>query len=100
VRAIGEIFVRRAEDCQPYLNPRRRVKPLEEIYVKQRRWTLDVLNIVRRISLTRPRGHPLPSDGRRIKGEGVFTNEDVYAFAGELEKLHPDNRHVRDKIRQ
>ncbi len=25
---------------------------------------------------------------------------DVYAFAPHLEKLHPDNRHVRDKIRQ
>jgi hypothetical protein len=29
-----------------------------------------------------------------------FTNENVYAFARELEKLHPDNRHIRDKIRQ
>jgi len=29
-----------------------------------------------------------------------FKNEDVYGLAGELEKLHPDNRHVRDKIRQ
>jgi hypothetical protein len=24
-----------------------------------------------------------------------FTNEDVYAFARELEKLHPDNRSLR-----
>ena len=31
---------------------------------------------------------------------GTFTNEDIYAFASELEKLHPDNRHIRDKIRQ
>jgi RNA polymerase primary sigma factor len=29
-----------------------------------------------------------------------FTNEDVYAHARELEQLHPDNRQVRDKIRQ
>jgi len=29
-----------------------------------------------------------------------FTSSDVYAFTRELEKLHPDNRHVRDKIRQ
>ena len=29
-----------------------------------------------------------------------FSNEDVYAFARELEQLHPDNRHVKDKIRQ
>jgi type II restriction enzyme len=31
---------------------------------------------------------------------GSFTNEEIYAFAPELEKLHPDNRHIRDKIRQ
>jgi type II restriction enzyme len=30
----------------------------------------------------------------------TFTTSDVYAFTRELEKLHPDNRHVRDKIRQ
>jgi type II restriction enzyme len=59
-----------------------RVKPLKDISVKQRGWTLDVLNIVRRL------------------GKPEFTNEEVYAFARELEKLHPDNRHVRDKIRQ
>jgi len=29
-----------------------------------------------------------------------FTLQGVYAFAAQLEKLHPDNRHVRDKIRQ
>ncbi|MGO9588081.1 MAG: hypothetical protein ACLP2Y_18035 [Limisphaerales bacterium] len=54
-----------------------------------------MLNIVRRLSLTRPPGHPLPSDGR-----GTFTTADAYAFTRELEQLHPDNRHVRDKIRQ
>jgi hypothetical protein len=25
---------------------------------------------------------------------------EVYAFASELEKLHPGNRHIKDKIRQ
>jgi type II restriction enzyme len=59
-----------------------RIKPLKKISVKQRGWTLDVLNIVRRL------------------GKTAFKNEDVYAFDRELEKLHPDNRHVRDKIRQ
>ena len=29
-----------------------------------------------------------------------FSLAEVYAHAGELAKLHPDNRHVRDKIRQ
>lgn len=60
----------------------RRVKPLERISVDQRGWALDVLNIVQRL------------------GKSVFANGDVYAFERELEKLHPDNRHVRDKIRQ
>jgi type II restriction enzyme len=60
----------------------RRVKPLGEINAKERGWTLDVLNIVRRL------------------GKPEFTNEDVYTFTRELEKLHPDNRHVKDKIRQ
>jgi type II restriction enzyme len=60
----------------------KKVKPLKEISVAQRGWTLDVLSIVRRL------------------GKPEFTNEEVYAFTRELEKLHPDNRHVRDKIRQ
>jgi type II restriction enzyme len=60
----------------------KKVKPLEEISVKQRGWTLDVLNIVRRLD------------------KPEFTNDEVYAFTRELEKLHPDNRHVKDKIRQ
>ncbi|HTB62372.1 MAG TPA: hypothetical protein VK737_02190 [Opitutales bacterium] len=29
-----------------------------------------------------------------------FTNDDAYQLAPHLEKLHPGNRHVRDKIRQ
>lgn len=60
----------------------RRVKPLAEIKAKERGWTLDVLNAVRRL------------------GKTQFTTADTYRFAPELEQLHPDNRHVRDKIRQ
>lgn len=60
----------------------RRLKPLEEIGVKERGWTLDVLTVLRSL------------------GKVQFTNDDVYAFAPQLEKLHPNNRHVRDKIRQ
>jgi type II restriction enzyme len=33
-------------------------------------------------------------------GKMEFTLADVYAHAGSLAKLHPHNRHVRDKIRQ
>jgi type II restriction enzyme len=60
----------------------KRVKPLKEISTKQRHWTLDVLNLVRRLD------------------KPEFSNKDVYAFARELEKLHSDNRHVCDKIRR
>jgi len=60
----------------------RRVKPLEQIKAKDRGWTLDVLNAVRRL------------------GKKEFTTSDAYAFAREMEELHPDNRHVKDKIRQ
>jgi type II restriction enzyme len=60
----------------------RRLKPLEEIGARERGWTLDVLRIIRSL------------------GKAEFSNNDVYEFAPQLEKLHPNNRHVRDKIRQ
>ena len=60
----------------------RHVKPLKDISVKERGWTLDVLNGIRRL------------------GKVEFTNGDAYTLAEHLEQLHPDNRHVRDKIRQ
>jgi type II restriction enzyme len=60
----------------------KRIKPLKEISVAQRGWTLDVLTAIRSLNKTQ------------------FTNEDVYALAAHFEKLHPGNRHVRDKIRQ
>jgi type II restriction enzyme len=60
----------------------RRVKPLAEIKAKERGWTLEVLNAIRRL------------------GKKEFTTSETYAFVRELEQLHPDNRHVKDKIRQ
>ena len=60
----------------------KRVKPLKEISITERGWTLDVLNAI------------------RCLGKTEFTTADTYVFERELEQLHPDNRHVRDKIRQ
>src|SRR5579859_6471649 len=60
----------------------RRLRPLEKLKAENRGWTLDVLNVVR--SLNKPE----------------FSLSDVYAHAAQLAQLHPDNRHVRDKIRQ
>ena len=60
----------------------KRLQPLKEIGVKQRGWTLDVLNAIRRL------------------GKTEFTTTDTYVLIRELEKLHPDNHRVREKIRQ
>ena len=59
-----------------------RIRPLEKVEATQRGWTLDVLNVVRSL------------------GKTEFELSEVYAHAGRLERLHPNNRHVRDKIRQ
>ena len=59
-----------------------RLRPLEKIKQDARGWTLDVLNVVRGLN------------------REEFSLQDVYAFAGHLQTLHPSNWHVRDKIRQ
>ena len=59
-----------------------RLRPLAELNVEARRWTLDVLNIVRSLNRTE------------------FSLRDVYAREEQLAKLHPKNLHVRGKIRQ
>jgi type II restriction enzyme len=59
-----------------------RIQPLEKIEPAQRGWTLDVLNVVRSL------------------GKPTFFLRDMYEREADLKKLHPANRHVRDKIRQ
>jgi type II restriction enzyme len=59
-----------------------RLRPLENLKVDKRGWTLDVLEIVRSL------------------GKTEFTLWEVYSHSGTLTKLHPHNSHVRDKIRQ
>jgi type II restriction enzyme len=59
-----------------------RLRPLEKLHVEKRGWTLDVLQVVQSL------------------GKTEFTLADVYTHAGALAKLHPNNAHVRDKIRQ
>jgi len=86
----------------------KRVKPLKDIPVQMRGWTLDVLNVVRRLSevgtarcaVRAPSGRNLPAalppgTSQRDVPTTTFTTGDVYAFTRELERLHPDNRHVR-----
>jgi type II restriction enzyme len=59
-----------------------RLRPLEKLNIEKRGWTLDVLEVVRSL------------------GRAEFTLREIYTHAGTLAKLHPQNSHVRDKIRQ
>lgn len=82
----------------------KRVNPLKEISSQQLGWTLDVLNVVRRLVDGRRRGHEsltekLDMDQSLLASSPPFTTADVYAFTRELEKLHPDNSEsVRDQV--
>lgn len=59
-----------------------RIARIQGLKPEQRGWTLDVLRCV----------ESLPN--------APFTNDAVYAFESELAILYPNNRHIRDKIRQ
>src|SRR5258708_4647086 len=59
-----------------------RIARLQALKPEQRGWTLDVLRCV----------ESLPNK--------TFSNEDIYAFETDLAKLHPGNRHIKEKIRQ
>ena len=58
------------------------LKKLGDLDVEMRGWTLDVMRIVREL------------------GKAQFSLTDVYERSDELSRLHPNNRHVHDKIRQ
>lgn len=59
-----------------------RLRRLADLPPLLRSWTIDVLNIVRRLS------------------KPEFSLKEVYDFEPELGALHPQNQHVRPKIRQ
>jgi type II restriction enzyme len=59
-----------------------RIRQLAEIPPELRGWTLDVLNLVRRLR------------------KNQFSLGDLYAFETELKTAHPENRNIRPKIRQ
>jgi type II restriction enzyme len=54
----------------------------EETEVSARGWLLDVIRILEKL------------------GKREFTLNDVYTYESELSKLHQENKHVKDKIRQ
>jgi type II restriction enzyme len=59
-----------------------RLRPLESLRIQKRGWTLNVLNVVRRL------------------GKVEFSLRDVYDYASALKQIYPLNEHVHDKIRQ
>lgn len=82
----GKIFLVKKEK----VNPKEKVlaeweKTLflrEEKEMSKRGWLVDVMHCVEEL------------------GKLEFELRDIYAFEDELSILHPDNRHVKDKIRQ
>jgi len=58
------------------------LRPLARLGHEQRGWTLDILSAIRSL------------------GKSDFSLREAYAFEQQLARLHPSNRHVRDKIRQ
>jgi type II restriction enzyme len=79
ISIVSEGALHTPRDVRSYYN---RLRPLEKLQVEKRGWTLDVLQVVQSL------------------GKLEFTLADVYARADALAKLHPNNAHVRDKIRQ
>ena len=59
-----------------------RLRPLEDLRVEKRGWTLDVLEIVRSLE------------------KKDFTLSEIYSHADTLASIHPQNSHINDKIRQ
>ncbi|HXJ93970.1 MAG TPA: DpnI domain-containing protein [Terriglobia bacterium] len=59
-----------------------RLQPLEKIEYKARGWTLDVLQLVRSLQ------------------KQEFSLSEVYGRSVEVQRLYPNNLHVREKIRQ
>ena len=58
------------------------VQPLSNLTTKMRGWTLDVLTVLRTLEKKK------------------FALDEAYSFERVLSQMHPENRHVRAKIRQ
>ena len=59
-----------------------RLRRLAEVPPSLRGWAVEILSLVRRL------------------GVAQFSLADVYQFEAELKRAHPNNRHIRPKIRQ
>lgn len=83
---IGKIFLVRQQQIEPKEKVLAEWKKTlflrEEKEISARGWLLDVIRCVEKV------------------GKREFTLDDVYNFESELSVLHPDNKHIKDKIRQ
>lgn len=81
----GKIFIvrnSRQEDKSRIVDQYQRTLSLQTTKIETRGWLLDVLRCVERIPFN------------------DFGTDDIYSFADELQKKHPENNFVRAKIRQ
>ncbi len=81
----GEISVVSDGIVHPFQDVRTRFQrflPLAEKSTTQRGWTLLTLKMVRKLK------------------RGSFNLQDMYAMEDEFARAYPNNRHIRDKIRQ
>ena len=82
----GKIFFVKNQQVEPkekVLNEWKRTLFLrEEKEISAKGWLLDIMRSIEKL------------------GKREFMLDDVYAFENELSKLHPDNKHIKDKIRQ
>ncbi len=85
ISPIGKIWIVHQKNISKREEIRKhyqKIKPIEKIKSNVRGWTLDVLNAVYKVNKMQ------------------FTLDEVYAYENELSELHPENRFVKDKIRQ
>jgi len=82
----GKIFFVRNQQVEPKEKVLAKWKKTlflrEEKEISAKGWLLDIMRSVEKL------------------GKRDFILEDIYAFENELNKLHPENKHIKDKIRQ
>ena len=81
----GKIFIIKQENIIEQYKVYEEFKKIEFLKnekIPTRGWITDVLNCIEKIN------------------KQSFTLTDIYSFEKELAELHPDNKHIKDKIRQ
>jgi len=82
----GKIFLVRNKQVEPKEKVLAKWKKTlflrEEKEVSAKGWLLNVMRCIDKL------------------GKREFTLDDVYAFENELSRFHPNNKHIKDKIRQ